>query len=67
MTKTLPNLSKPPITVWQLLFVILPAWALSMVIITVLTVFIAINYVWRNLPEISIYSHRGADNDRSKQ
>lgn len=69
MNKTLPNLAYPQdITWWQLLFVILPASILSVIIVSVISVFIAINYVWRNFPEISIYSHTGADNhDRRKQ
>lgn len=61
--KTIPNLYYPQDITWpQLLFIVIPATILSVIIVSVISVFVAINYVWRNFPEISIYSHTGADN-----
>jgi len=69
MNKTIPNLAYPEdITWWQLLFVILPASVLSVVLFTLTVTAMAIwqfsSWVWRLFDGISIYSHRGADNDK---
>ena len=69
MNKTIPNLAYPEdITWWQLLFVIVPASILSVVFftltVTVLAVWQFSSWVWKFFDGISIYSHRGADNDK---
>jgi hypothetical protein len=68
--KTLPNLTNTDLSLWRLLFVIIPA----MITGTILFVIICMGLVvWHtiswliSLPDgISIYSHRGADNDKRK-
>ena len=68
MSKTLPNLYYPQDITWsQLIFVIVPASILS-VILFVITILIMATiqfsfWLFHNTPEISIYSHRGADNN----
>lgn len=72
MTKTLPNLSYPQdITWWQLIFVIVPASILS-VILFVVTILIMATiqfsfWLFHNMPQISIYSHPGADNNDTRK
>ena len=65
MTKTLPNLTNSDISIWRLLFVLLPAWIGGTILILVTCVFLAvwhtISWVMRKADGISIYSHRGAD------
>ena len=72
MTKTLPNLTNSDISIWRLLFVLLPAWIGGTILILVTCVFLAvwhtISWLMRKADGISIYSHRGADNhDRRKE
>jgi hypothetical protein len=61
MTKTLPNLTKPPITVLQLIFVIIPAIILSVILVTLTMTIMAIwqfiSWVFKISQGISIYSH----------
>ena len=66
--KTLPNLYYPQDITWpQLLFVILPASVLSVIIIIISLGCMATwqfsSWLWNSSRGISIYSHRGADND----
>lgn len=69
MSKTIPNLYYPQDITWtQLFFVIMPASILSVVLFK-LTVIVMVfwqfsSWVWKLSDGISIYSHRGADNDR---
>ena len=69
MSKTIPSLYYPEDITWlQLLFVIVPASILSVVLFTISVIVMAtwqfISWVWHLLDGISIYSHRGADNDK---
>lgn len=66
MSKTLPSLYYPAeITLWRLLFVVIPAWVLSVILIIILLGCMAIwlfsSWLWNSSRGISIYSHRGAD------
>ena len=72
MNKTLPNLAYPEdITWWQLLFVILPASILSVVLFTLTVTIMGIwqfsSWLLSLTNGLSIYSHQGADNDRSRR
>ena len=72
MNKTLPNLAYPEdITWWQLLFVILPASILSVILFTLTVTIMAIwqfsSWLLSLTNGLSIYSHQGADNDRSRR
>ena len=68
MTKTLPNLTNTDISIWRLLFVIIPAWICGTILILITCVFLAVwhtsSWLWNSSRGISIYSHRGADNDK---
>ncbi len=69
MTKTIPSLYYPQDITWsQLLFVIMPASILSVVLFKLTVIVMVIwqfsSWVWKLSDGISIYSHRGADNDR---
>ena len=69
MSKTIPNLYYPQdITCSQLLFVIVPASIFGVVLFTLTVIVMVIwqfsSWVWKLSDGISIYSHRGADNDR---
>lgn len=71
MNKTLPNLAYPEdITWWQLLFVILPASILSVVFFTLTVAVMAVwqftSWLFSLVDGLSIYSHKGADNDRPR-
>ena len=72
MNKTIPNLAYPEdITWWQLLFVILPASILSVVLFTLTVTIMGIwqfsSWLLSLTNGLSIYSHQGADNDRSRR
>lgn len=69
--KTLPNLAYPEdITWWQLLFVILPASILSVILFTLTVTIMGVwqfsSWLLSLTNGLSIYSHQGADNDRSR-
>lgn len=66
--KTIPSLYYPEDITWaQLLFVIVPASILSVILFTITVTIMAIwqfsSWVWKFFDGISIYSHRGADNN----
>ena len=72
MNKTLPNLAYPEdITWWQLLFVILPASILSVILFTLTVTIMGVwqfsSWLLSLTNGLSIYSHQGADNDRSRR
>ncbi len=66
--KTIPNLYYPQDITWpQLLFVVIPASILSVILIIIslgcMTIWQFSSWLWNSSRGISIYSHRGADND----
>ncbi len=66
--KTIPNLYYPQDITWpQLLFVVIPASILSVILIIIslgcMTIWKFSSWLWNSSRGISIYSHRGADND----
>ena len=66
--KTIPNLYYPQDITWpQILFVVLPASILSVILIIISLAGMIIwqfgSWLWNSSRGISIYSHRGADND----
>lgn len=72
MNKTLPNLYYPQDITWtQLLFVILPASILSVVFfvatVAIMTIWQFGSWLLKLTDRLSIYSHQGADNDRSRR
>jgi len=68
MSKTLPNLYYPQDITWaQLIFVIVPASILSVILFVITILIMATiqfsSWIWKLTDGISIYSHRGADNN----
>ena len=64
MTKTLPNLSKPDTTLTEYL-IILPLTAMIFGLMCVVVVpALAINFIWKKIDGISIYSHKEPTDDR---
>jgi hypothetical protein len=70
VTKTLPNLTHSDVSMWRLLMINIPAMICGVVLFLILSVVLAVwhTIIWLTSISdgISIYSHRGADNDKRK-
>ena len=70
MTKTLPNLTHSDVSLCRLLLINIPAMICGIVLFLILSMGMAVwhTIIWMmsKADGISIYSHRGADNDKRK-